>query len=52
MLVRAIERAGYLPGEEVGISLDIAASEFGRGGRYRLALDERELDSDGHGRAC
>jgi enolase len=45
MLVRAIERAGYRPGEEVGISLDIAASEFGQGGRYRLALDERELDS-------
>jgi enolase len=47
MLTRAIERAGYRPGEEVAISLDIAASEFGRGGRYRLALDGRELDSDG-----
>jgi enolase len=45
MLVRAIERAGYRPGEEIGISLDIAASELGRGGRYRLALEERELDS-------
>ena len=45
MLVRAIERAGYEPGEEVGISLDIAASEFGKAGRYRLALEERELDS-------
>ena len=45
MLVRAIERAGYQPGEEVGISLDIAASEFGKAGRYRLALEERELDS-------
>jgi enolase len=47
MLTRAIERAGYRPGDEVAISLDIAASEFGRGGRYRLALDGRELDSDG-----
>jgi len=45
MLVRAIERAGYRPGEQVAISLDIAASEFGRDGRYRLALDGRELDS-------
>ncbi|MCW5622907.1 MAG: phosphopyruvate hydratase, partial [Burkholderiales bacterium] len=45
MLVRAIERAGYRPGEDVGISLDIAASELGRGGRYRLALEARELDS-------
>ena len=47
MLVRAIERAGYRPGEDVGISLDIAASEFGREGRYRLGLDKREMDSDG-----
>jgi enolase 1/2/3 len=47
MLVRAIERAGFVPGEEVAISLDIAASEFGAHGRYRLALEARELDSDG-----
>jgi enolase len=46
-LVRAIEKAGYTPGEEVAIALDIAASEFGRGGRYRLALENQELDSDG-----
>ena len=45
-LMRAIERAGFAPGEDVAISLDVAASEFGRGGRYRLALDERELDRD------
>ncbi|HEY5929170.1 MAG TPA: phosphopyruvate hydratase [Burkholderiales bacterium] len=47
MLMRAIERAGYRPLEDIGISLDIAASEFGRGGRYKLGLDKRELDSDG-----
>jgi enolase len=47
MLVRAIERAGYGPGEEVAISLDVAASEFGRGGRYTLARDARTLDRDG-----
>jgi enolase len=46
MLVRAIERAGYAPGAEVAISLDIAASEFGANGRYRLALEDREMDSD------
>jgi len=46
-LVRAIERAGFRPGEQVGIALDIAASEFGRGGRYKLALEDRELDSAG-----
>jgi len=47
MTVRAIERAGCHPGSDAGISLDIAASEFGRDGRYTLALDQRELDSDG-----
>ncbi len=47
MLVRAIERAGFRPGEKVGIALDIAASEFGRNGHYKLALEDRELDSAG-----
>jgi enolase len=47
MLVRAIERAGFRPVEQVGIALDIAASEFGRGGVYKLALEDRELDSAG-----
>lgn len=46
-LVQAIEGAGYDPATEAAISLDIAASEFGSGGRYRLGLDKRELDSDG-----
>ena len=46
-LVAAIERAGYVPGSEVAIALDVAASEFGRGGRYRLALEDQELDTDG-----
>jgi enolase len=46
MLVRAIEKAGYRPGEEVAIALDIAASEFGAAGRYRLALEDRELDRE------
>ena len=46
-LVLAIERAGERPGENVVISLDIAASEFGSGGTYKLALDGVELDSSG-----
>jgi enolase len=45
-LVRAIERAGYVPGADVAISLDVAASELGRDGRYRLGLERRELDRD------
>ena len=47
MLLRSIERAGFRPGEDVAISLDIAASEFGKDGRYTLGLEKRELDSDG-----
>ncbi len=46
-LVRAIERAGYTPGQDIAISLDIAASDFGRKGRYTLARDGRQVDSDG-----
>ena len=46
-LVRAIERAGFTPGAQVAIALDVAASEFGRKGHYRLGLENRELDTDG-----
>jgi enolase len=46
-LVRAIEAAGFAPGTDVAIALDVAASEFGKGGRYRLGLEDRELDSGG-----
>jgi enolase len=45
-LVAAIEKAGYTPGTDVAIALDIAASEFGRDRRYRLALENQDLDSD------
>jgi enolase 1/2/3 len=46
-LVQAIEAAGFVPGRQVAIALDVAASEFGRGGSYRLGLESRHLDSDG-----
>jgi enolase len=46
-LLRAIERAGYTPGQDVAISLDIAASDFGRKGEYTLARDGREHRPDG-----
>jgi enolase len=44
--VRAIEAAGLVPGKDVAISLDIAASELSSGGRYRLGLERRELTRD------
>lgn len=45
MLARAIDKAGYRNGEVV-ISLDIAASEFGRDGIYRPALEGRAFTTD------
>ena len=44
VLTSAIEKAGFRPGEEVFISLDIAANEFHRDGRYHMAGDGAELD--------
>jgi enolase len=45
-LMRAIERAGFAPGEDIAISLDIASSQFGRRGQYVLAREGRRLSSD------
>ncbi len=45
MLVRAIERAGFKAPSQVAIALDMAATQFGRAGKYRLALEDRELDT-------
>jgi enolase len=47
VLALAIERAGFHPVEQVAIALDVAASQFGREGRYRLARDGRTLDTGG-----
>jgi enolase len=47
LLMDAIEAAGYRPGDDVALALDIAASEFAEdGGRYRLRLENVVLDSD------
>jgi len=40
-LLRAIERARLVPGRDAAISLDVAASQFGSGGRYHLGRDGR-----------
>ena len=39
VLMLAIERAGYRPGDDVYLGLDVAASELYRDGRYRLSTD-------------
>ncbi len=46
-LMRAIDAAGFEPGEEIAIALDVAASDFYRDGTYRLGLDGSTLNSDG-----
>jgi enolase len=45
--VRAIEKAGFRPGEDVALAIDVAASQFGRKGRYKLSTDNTELDTAG-----
>ena len=45
LLVEAIKKAGYRPGEDVSIALDPAASEFYKNGRYELAGEGRTLDA-------
>ncbi len=46
-LMQAIERAGYRPGDDIALALDVAASEFAQdNGRYRLRREGVTLDSD------
>lgn len=45
-LTRAIEASGHRPGDEVFISLDIAANELGDADGYNLALDDRRLPAE------
>lgn len=39
VLLQGIERAGYRPGEDVYLGLDVAASELYQGGAYKLAAE-------------
>jgi enolase len=44
LLIEGIEAAGYQPGEEIAIALDVAATEIHREGRY--TLEGRDLKSE------
>ena len=46
LLVTAIERAGYKPGEQISIAMDPAASEFYKDGKYVLAGEGKTLTSE------
>ncbi len=45
LILMAIEKAGYKPGEQVWIALDVAATEFYKDGAYHI--DGKQLDSAG-----
>ncbi len=46
-IMKAIERAGYKPGEQVALGLDVAASEFYKNGKYAMEGEGRTLDAGG-----
>ncbi len=46
LILTAIEKSGYRPGEHISIALDPAASEFHRDGSYVLAGEGRTLSSE------
>jgi len=45
-VMKAIEAAGYTPGKDMHLALDVAATEFYADGRYVLAGEKRSLTSD------
>ena len=46
LLVQAIEKAGYRPGEDAAIGLDVAASHFYSDGLYHLHAEDRKLSTE------
>lgn len=47
VIIEAIEKAGYVPGEDIFIALDPAATEFYKDGKYHLKGEGLEYDSAG-----
>jgi enolase len=43
LLVEAVDKAGFTPGDDIALALDVASTEFFGDGRYRLAGEGREL---------
>ncbi|GIV09346.1 MAG: enolase [Fimbriimonadales bacterium] len=46
LLMRAIESAGYQPGSQIALALDVAATELYKGGYYLLRAEERTLSNE------
>jgi len=45
-ILKAIEKAGYKPGEQINIALDAASSEFYKDGKYVLAGENKTLSAE------
>ncbi|SMX24466.1 phosphopyruvate hydratase [Boseongicola aestuarii] len=45
-ILRAVEKAGYTPGDDIMLALDCAATEYCKNGRYELAGEGKSLSSD------
>ncbi len=45
-IMKAVEGAGYKPGEEIMLALDCAATEYYADGKYNMAGEGKVLDSD------
>lgn len=45
LIIQAIEAAGYTPGRDICLALDVAASEFYEDGSYNLATEGRRLSA-------
>jgi len=45
-ILRAVEKAGYTPGDDIMLALDCAATEYCKDGRYELAGEGKSLSSD------
>ncbi|MEO0883690.1 MAG: phosphopyruvate hydratase [Pseudomonadota bacterium] len=46
-IMKAIETAGYAPGEDIALALDAASTEFYKDGKYLLAGEDKTLDNQG-----
>jgi enolase len=46
-IMKAIEKAGFKPGDDVMLALDCAATEFHKDGKYHLEGEGKSLDSAG-----
>ena len=46
VIIEAIANAGYKPGEDICLAMDVAATEFFKDGRYELAGEGKSLTTD------